>query len=213
MRTDELIAVLAADRAADRAAPGGRAVVAAVLAAGAAASFALMVLGLGLRADLAQAARPIVAAKTVLPALLAAGAAAVALRLGRPTGRAGRPGRALLAVPAATLALMAATLATEPRDAWAALTFGTTWVYCVALIPALALPPLAAFLWVLRRGAPMAPRLAGMAAGLAAGACAAAVYSLHCFEDSPLFFGTWYTAGIALSALAGRAAGARLLRW
>ena len=41
----------------------------------------------------------------------------------------------------------------------------------------------------------------------------AAGYALSCTADSPLFFLTWYGAGIMFSAIAGALVGGRLLRW
>ncbi len=42
---------------------------------------------------------------------------------------------------------------------------------------------------------------------------AAAVYSLHCPEDSPLFFLLWYGLGIVIAGAAGARLGSRVLRW
>ncbi len=73
--------------------------------------------------------------------------------------------------------------------------------------------PLAALLWHLRRGAPVAPAKAGLAAGLAAAGLATAAYSLHCPGDAPLFALPVYGAVILAVAAAGAGLGARLLRW
>lgn len=211
MRTDALIEALAAD--------GGPVQPHAprfwaLAGAGLVASAALMVATLGLRPGLGAAlADPVVVAKSVLPALLAVLAAAVAFRLSRPTGRGGAAAKAMLAVPLVAALLAAATLATSPPAAWPKLLIGETMVWCITSIPVLSIPVLGALLLALRHGAPVDPRRAGMAAGLSAGAAAALVYSLHCLEDSPLFFAVWYGSGIAIAALAGGAAGARVLRW
>lgn len=211
MNTDRLIAVLAADTV--RPAPLGG-LFWAVVAAAVLGCFALMVATLGLRpAVMDEMADPLVAAKSALPALLSLGAAAIALRLDRPDGRAGRLAPALVLVPVVAAVLAAETLAANPPGEWRRLTMGDTMIWCVVSIPVLALPVLAALLAVLRRGAPAAPARAGLAAGLAAGAVAAFVYSLHCPENSPLFFGAWYTTGILTMAVAGAWAGARVLRW
>jgi hypothetical protein len=64
-----------------------------------------------------------------------------------------------------------------------------------------------------RRGATTAPALAGFVAGLAGSGLAAAIYTLHCTEDSPLFYVTWYGLAISTIAAVSAALGSRLLRW
>jgi len=44
-------------------------------------------------------------------------------------------------------------------------------------------------------------------------ALAAALYALHCTDDSPLFVATWYSLAIAGVTVLGWAVGSRLLRW
>ena len=58
-----------------------------------------------------------------------------------------------------------------------------------------------------------APSSTARLAGLVAGGAAAGVYSLHCTEDSPLFYGVWYVLAILAVAAVGALAGARVLRW
>ncbi|TIM19365.1 MAG: DUF1109 family protein, partial [Mesorhizobium sp.] len=38
-------------------------------------------------------------------------------------------------------------------------------------------------------------------------------YAAHCFDDSPLFVATWYTAAIAGLALLGALGGRFFIRW
>ena len=59
---------------------------------------------------------------------------------------------------------------------------------CLVFISLMSLPLLAGTLWALRRGASTRPALSGALAGLLSGGAAAVVYSLHCTEDSPLFY-------------------------
>ena len=73
--------------------------------------------------------------------------------------------------------------------------------------------PLGAGLWALRRGASTRPARTGALLGLAVGALATVGYSLHCTEDSPMFYVTWYGLGMGISAALGALAGRRLLRW
>ena len=105
-----------------------------------------------------------------------------------------------------------AWLQAEPaaRDA---LLWGQTWRVCAFNIAGIALPVFAGLVLALRGLAPTRPVLAGAAAGLAAGAAGAAVYALHCPELGAPFIAVWYSAGMALTTVAGAAAGARWLRW
>ncbi|MFN6976741.1 MAG: NrsF family protein [Gemmobacter sp.] len=211
MKTDDLIAALSADTV--PAVPPVRVFWQLVLPA-VALSVGLMLLTLGLRPDLTAALRdPVVLVKSILPAVLAFGGLYVALRLARPTGRPALAARLLWLVPAVAAALVTLTLATQPPALWGALLMGKTMRYCITLIPALSVPMLAATFWALRRGAPIDPPRAGLAAGLGAGALSAAIYSLHCPEDSPLFFAAWYGTGILTVSLIGGLLGSRLLRW
>ena len=65
----------------------------------------------------------------------------------------------------------------------------------------------------LRRGAPARPALTGALLGLASAGGIAAGYALHCTEDSPLFFVSWYSLAILLVAGLGALAGRRVLHW
>jgi hypothetical protein len=65
----------------------------------------------------------------------------------------------------------------------------------------------------LRSGATTAPGLAGWVAGVAGGGFAAMIYALHCTEDSPLFYVTWYGLAIIGVTVASVLIGRRILRW
>ena len=85
---------------------------------------------------------------------------------------------------------------------------------CLFFIGVMALPLLAGTLWALRRGASTRPGLSGALAGLLSGGAAAVVYSMHCTEDSPLFYAVWYVLailGVDLARRAPRVAGAALV--
>ena len=75
------------------------------------------------------------------------------------------------------------------------------------------MPLLAGTLWALRRGASTRPALAGAVAGLLSGGAAAAIYAVHCTEDSPLFYAVWYSLAILAVTGLGAALGSRVLRW
>jgi hypothetical protein len=148
----------------------------------------------------------------ILLACLAAALWASA-RLVRPDASP-RKALAALALPIALLALaVGSELALSPSDSWPLRAIGTNGRLCLTSIALLSPAPLAALLVALRAGAPRSPGAAGAAAGLLAGALAATLYASHCFDDSPLFVALWYVPAIAAVALAGAAAGSRLLRW
>lgn len=144
---------------------------------------------------------------------LAASAVVLALRLSQPGATVARAARALLLPVLLLAAGVAAELATTPAAAWGAELVGRYAIYCATLIPMIAAPALGALLLALRRGAPTRPTLAGAAAGLAAGGIGAALYALHCVDDSPLFLLAWYSIAVAVVTAAGALVGSRLLRW
>lgn len=174
-------------------------------------ALALFLLAFDLRADLAAAAGQLqVQAKTALPLVLFGAALWVGLRSSRPEGRV-----ALwpLALPAAVAVLMVlGRLATVEGPILPELV-GKTAAACLVSITALSLPPLAAGVYLLRNAAPTRPVMTGALLGVAVGAGIAAGYALHCSEDSPLFFVTWYGLGIAMAGGIGAVMGDRFLRW
>jgi len=212
MRTDELIAALAEDAGSVRAVnPWRRCALAAL--AGAAVAAVILVAWLGLRPMGEAMVNPSFWMKAAYTSALALGALAVAARLARPGGRAGR-GLLLLAAPlAAIVALAVIQAAVTPMPERAAIWLGVTWTLCPWRILALSIPVYAAVVLALRRLAPTEPVRAGAAAGLLAGAVGATVYGFYCRESAPAFVAVWYTAGVALSAALGALTGGRLLRW
>lgn len=90
---------------------------------------------------------------------------------------------------------------------------GGTALVCPWLIIVTGAPLLAMLLSVMRRFAPASPTRAGLAAGLLAGGFGAAAYAFYCGETSMMFMATWYSLGIALTALLGAIIGRYLLRW
>lgn len=212
MDTSHLIKTMARDAAMSEK-PVGTLLVFACIAASvvAAVVFALL---LGPRPDFAAAAEtPRFLFKFVATITLAATACVFVSALARP-GAALTRRAALLLIPAALVATaVIVELAIVPSTEWEARWVGTNWLVCLTFIPALGIGPLAIFIAMLRRAAPTRPALAGAAAGLLAGGIAATFYAAHCFDDSPLFVATWYTAAIAILTVVGAAAGRVSLRW
>ena len=210
MKTEDLIAVLAADT------QPGRSVAQAMARAlppALGVSVVAFALFWGLRPDLAAALASGAVLKTVGPLALAGLAGALALALARPGAAVLRPALAL-ALCGGGLALMRAVALAQAGGAGVtrALDTPSLWT-CLASVPALALPVLGAALWALRSGAALRPGLTGGAAGLLAGGIGAAVYSLYCDQDGALFVLVAYGAAISVVALTGAALGARVLRW
>lgn len=213
MKTDDLIALMAAD-AKKLAAPfpitrrlGPAALVGAVVA------FALLVAWLGLRDMTEAVASPSYWMKTFYTAALASAGFLLAERLSRPGAKATRGVVALAIVLAVMLGMAVVQLIFTPPEAMRDALLGSTWDRCPWRIVALAIPGLALSLLAMRSLAPTRPALAGAGAGLFVGGIAATVYGLHCAETSAAFTMIWYTGGIALSVVLGAVAGWRLLRW
>jgi len=212
MKTDDLIAAMAADSAAPLLSVKGR--MAAALAAGGAVAGAWFMYSLGVRPDIAAAlltwrfvAKLLIVAACVVAALWAS------LRLARPEADRGTT-IAILSVPLAMLAAaVVAELAVLPARDWTVRAIGSNSRICLVSVALMAVAPLVAVLAALRTGAPRSPAAAGAVAGVLAGSLGAVLYAFHCTDDSPLFVALWYTPPIALAALAGAAAGSRLLRW
>jgi hypothetical protein len=119
----------------------------------------------------------------------------------------------LYAVVLALALGVVAELLRLPRDQWLSQARGTHATWCLRMIPMLAAVPFIAAFAVLRDAAPTRSVLAGAVAGLLAGAVGAALYAMHCKDDSPLFVATWYSLAILGMSGAGALLGKRCLRW
>ena len=213
MTTDDLISILAADTTAQRGVfPDFLWVVFAPTAAMGAGFLWIS----GIRPDLsatATATAPATMWKWLLPMMIAAAGIGLAARLTHPEAGAGRLPTFLWFALGIGLWLAAGRMLALPANDWPAAVRGRTHAICVASIVGIGLPGLIAALLVLKRGAATRPRLTGLAAGLGCAGVATALYALHCSEDDPMFFVTWYGVAICLLGLAGAALGARMLRW
>ena len=210
MKTDDLIAELAgapAPQPLNTARMAGAVLLAVALPA------ALFLSALGVRDGLGSyLMQPVVALKTVIPALICVAALAAFVRLARP--ETGRPGLGWLILPLAiAAALVLRSLITAPSEAWFAEVSAFNLAECMGGILVLSLVPNWVALRIARQGASTAPRLSGLLAGLAAASGAATGYSLFCVQDNPMFFVIWYGLIITIVTLASGALGARLLRW
>jgi hypothetical protein len=210
MKTDDLIAVLAADTL-PRLTVAQR--LTRALPVALVASLAAFLLLWGFRPDLVSALTSAAAIKSALPLVLALLAGAAALILSRPEAQASGPATGLVVFGSALLAAFGAALAAGGLSGLSRALATPSLVVCLTSIPALALPLVGATLWALSAGAPRRPGLAGALGGLAAGGLAAAIYSLYCDQDAALFFLPAYAAAILIVAVIGLVIGSRTLAW
>jgi hypothetical protein len=184
------------------------------LAAGAAVSAALLIAGLGLRPDLAEAAwTSAFWIKFAYTLVLAGCAFAAVWRLARPGGRATGVWLAIALVFGAVVALALVQLALAAPPDRMDLVMGGSASQCPWLIALLSAPILAGAIWAMRRLAPTDLTLAGWGAGLAAGSFGAWIYAFHCYEPGIPFLALWYTVGIVAVGALGALLGRVLLRW
>jgi hypothetical protein len=144
-------------------------------------------------------------------AALAAGAFWATLKLSYPEGRLGLW---WLFLPLGILLLgLGLEMSDTPSSSWMVRLWGDSPGACFLCVTALSLPILAAALVALRDGAPTHPRLCGAMAGLLAGGIAAALYTLHCPENSLLFVASWHVPAVLTVTFFGALAADRWLRW
>jgi hypothetical protein len=211
MKTEDLIRAMAADTTRQA---GTERVVALGLPLALIAAASLLWLALGFRGDLAQTMeKPLQALRLMLALALAWAGLGMVLGLARPTGAARRSVALLAGVAVVAVLLWLQIWYTTPGDSVVSALLGNTLAVCLIAIPTLSILPALCLFAAVRAGATTRPGLAGAGIGLAAGGFAAAIYSLHCTEDNPLFYVTWYGLGIAAVTLGCSLAGQRLLRW
>lgn len=109
--------------------------------------------------------------------------------------------------------LVIIALSNSELSQWQGMISGGSLARCLIVIPSLSLIILAAQIWALIHAAPQRPLWLGFQAGLIAGSAATIIYAFYCTEDSPAFFGLWYTLGIVASGAIGMLAGRAFLRW
>lgn len=211
MKTEELIAALAHD---PHAQPSPLRLVARTLPFAVLAATVLLLATAGPRADLgAVLTAPRFLFKLLVATSLALPALVLLPRVATPLPRMGGWARALWLSPLVLLAGVALEMAVVPDANWLPAAMGENALWCLAMVPSLAVAPLAASLYCLRQAAPAEPARAGAVAGLVSGGLAAAIYALHCTDDSPLFVALWYTLGVLIVSGAGAWLATRLARW
>ena len=213
MKTDDLIEALASDVAPSPHHAVGRTLVLGV-AVGGVVSVAIMVLWLGVRADLMDAMRtgPFWMKFAYALSVAALGFGLID-RLARPDGEGGVFGPMILAPLAVMTALAIYQLSAAPEELHMKMMLGATYQVCARNIVIISAPIFLGLFWALRSLAPTRLTLAGGVAGVLAGAVGTFVYAFHCNESAAPFVAIWYTLGIAAVGLVGALLGRVLLRW
>jgi hypothetical protein len=211
VKTAHLIDVLAQDAPVRWRLSG---LLAMAFAVGAVIAAAIFAFGVGMRPDMSVAGHTMrVQFKFLFALTLLSGAAGAVAKVGRPGATAGPWVMVLGTAPVLLALAVVAELLATPVQSWIPHLIGRNSVYCLTILPALSLAPLACLLVALRESAPAQPGLAGAMAGLAASGIATVLYASHCPDDSPLFVAVWYSSAITVVVALGFFAGARLLKW
>lgn len=136
-------------------------------------------------------------------------------RLGMRSFLAAAPFAAIAIVAASELAAgeLASSQSAMPTRGWSHHDSLASWLECLWLIPALAIPAFLILLTAARHLAPTNLRKTGASLGLAAGGIGAIGYALHCDHNSIALVAVFYTVAIVEMAMAGFWLGPRCLRW
>jgi hypothetical protein len=214
MNTQQLIHTLASDLQTDTVAARARprwSRLAILTGLASLVSLAAIVLLLAPSPHLAHGPGATIGFSALAGATLAAGAFWATLKLSYPEGRLGLW---WLLLPLGILLLgLGLEMSRTPSSSWSARLWGDSPGACFLCVTALSLPILFAALVALRDGAPTHPRLCGAMAGLLAGGIAAALYTLHCPENSLLFVASWHVPAVLTVTFLGALAAGRWLRW
>jgi hypothetical protein len=214
MNTEQLIHELASDLRASAAPRSPRLSwprLAAMTGLASIVSFAAILLLLSRSPHLAHGPTETTVFSVLAWTTLAVGAFWASLKLSYPESRLAFSW--LLAPLAILMAGLALEMSQAPVSSWSARFWGENSLACFFCVTVLSMPILAGALVALRHGAPTRPRLCGALAGLLAGGITAALYTLHCPENSLLFVASWHVLAVLAVSLCGALAAGRYLRW
>ena len=156
---------------------------------------------------------PYVVAKQAIPALLLLSLLPILRLLSRPEAEPRRILLIPLCIAGIVDVLIIAELITQPASTWSTLIIGKSLPQCFLGIGMIASATLGISLYLLRYGAVTRPVLSGFLAGVLAGSLGAFLYAFLCMEDSPLFYGIWYSLAVVLIVGFGAVLGHKTLRW
>ncbi|UVO50805.1 DUF1109 domain-containing protein [Sphingomonas sp. SUN019] len=213
MRTDALIDALASDLAPVRRRSIARDL--SMLGALAAAEITLSLMLGGLRPDWrAASATPVFWWKAIGVGVLSAIGIVAAMRGFAAEGSSRGGLRLFTATLAVVLALgVGLAMGDGSRGDLIARLDWRHGVGCLIHMTVLALPMLAAFVWLARRGAPTDRNGTALAVGAAAAAWGTFVFTFSCHSDDPFYCVFWYLLGCGALTLVARIVVARLIRW
>ena len=156
---------------------------------------------------------PLIAIKQVVPLFILLAAAPLSLLLMRPEAQLSA-NTLPLALGLLIFPLLAlGTLLSMTSDLRSLAIVGNGFVGCLLSIFFLSVILIAVQMFVVRKGAVTRPIAAGTIIGVGSGAIAAMIYAFICTEDSPAFYGLWYSIGILIAGLTGAFVGKFALRW
>jgi hypothetical protein len=213
MKTDDLIAALAAHPAPVQPARSMRALLWAS-GTGVLAALGLLAITLGFNPQLAaELSLPMFWVKLAFVLATVAIGYLIVLRLAQPGRKVGALAWSLGAPASLMWVLAALALLPAAPGERSSLLLGTSWLVCPIYIAAFSAPSFLLVLHSMRSLAPTRLRVAGAAAGLLSGAIGASVYQLYCPELAAPFIGVWYVLGMSIPAALGALIGPRALRW
>ncbi len=183
------------------------------------AGLGVLLLSLGLRRDAQELGPEILWGLAVLEFLAAYLIVFVALRQAVP-GNTTSP-RVWVGLPLLALALQSGVAWWSYQSSPLPVPPGQTLRYgmaCFGLMSVFGLVPLALSLWLLSRGLPLRPRIAGLLAGFGGGLVAEAIYRSHCPYSNLNHVITWHGGAILMLGLMGFCCGVwweslRARRW
>ncbi|MEM8698904.1 MAG: NrsF family protein [Pseudomonadota bacterium] len=115
--------------------------------------------------------------------------------------------------PFAGLLLLLLVLTGIAYSEGAALVRADHLIHCLQTVGLLAVMPFFAVSFLLRRGAPASPLMAGAMAGLVAGSVGALAYSISCPINDPMASLSAHTLTVLIIAALGALIGTRLYAW
>lgn len=185
---------------------------AAAAAAGVAVALAIALFGFGMRPDLAAGhPDPMFLVSSGLYLILGIAAASTVVAMGRPQVGNRHGGWRWAAATTAALPVSALVIALFGADAHPVGTMAG--LGCAVAGSTIGLGVAAALTLWLRRSAPTSPERAGLLTGIASGSFGIFAYAFHCTHDDLIHIGLWHALAIVLSAMLGRIAIPRLIRW